>query len=210
MQYIGILVILFGAYLLDSGIKNRDPIGFARALIEDPSDLRGTLDEFNGKWTTPLEEVREEKPANYEPSTGLGSSEDPQNGRLPASALTRLSWTVHKVANAAAPSLELLNAAYRAKFGHNITVTDGYRTYAGQVAAYAAKPNLAAKPGTSNHGLGLAVDLGGGINRFGTSQYEWMMDNAPKYGWVNPSWAVQGGKKPEPWHWEFVGGVVSV
>lgn len=210
MQYVGIAVILLGFYLLDSGIKNRDPVGFARALIDDPSDLRATLDEFNGKWTTPFEEIRAETPASYEPSTGLGSSDNPRNGRLSNSELTRLSWTGHKVANAAAPSLELLNAAYRAKFGHNITVTDGYRTYAGQVAAFAAKPNLAAKPGTSNHGLGLAVDLGGGINRFGTSQYKWMMDNAPKYGWVNPSWAAQGGSKPEPWHWEFVGGVVSV
>ena len=43
---------------------------------------------------------------------------------------------------------------------------------------YGQKPVLAAVPGTSNHGWGLAVDLCGGIERFGTQQYAWMQANA--------------------------------
>ena len=49
-----------------------------------------------------------------------------------------------------------------------ICITDSYRTYASQVRLYGQKPALAAVPGTSNHGWGLAVDLCGGIEHFGT------------------------------------------
>jgi hypothetical protein len=31
-----------------------------------------------------------------------------------------------------------------------------------------------------------------------------MVDNAPRYGWINPAWAQPGGSGPqEAWHWEF-------
>jgi hypothetical protein len=32
-----------------------------------------------------------------------------------------------------------------------------------------------------------------------------MRENAPLYGWYHPTWAQQGGGKPEPWHWEYGG-----
>jgi hypothetical protein len=47
------------------------------------------------------------------------------------------------------------------------------------------------------------VDLCGGIDKFGTPQYEWMVANAESFGWVHPRWANQGGNREEPWHWEF-------
>ena len=68
---------------------------------------------------------------------------------------------------------------------------------------YATKPNLAARPGTSNHGWGTALDLCGGIQDFGTAEHEWMFLNAPLYGWFHPAWAQRGGSRPEPWHFEF-------
>lgn len=211
MTYIASLIILVGLYLIDSGVKNRAPIGFLSALIsQDKPDLRATLDEFNGKWTVPLGEEPTVAPSGSTSSggsAGLGSSADPRNGRLSSSELKALSWTPGKrLAPDAADAASKMNAAYKAKFGVNISVTDAYRTYAQQLAVKAAKGSLAATPGTSNHGLGLAMDLGGGINSFGTAQHNWMMANAPKYGWVNPTWAQQLGSKPEPWHWEYVGG----
>lgn len=212
MTYIASLLILIGLYLIDSGVKNRAPIGFLQSLIsQDKPDLRGTLDEFNGKWTAPLGEgdatVTPSGSTGSGGSAGLGSSANPRNGRLSSSELKTLSWTPGKrLAPAAADAAAAMNAAYKARFGVNIRVTDAYRTYAQQVALKAAKGNLAATPGTSNHGDGLAMDLGGGINSFGTAQHVWMQANAPKYGWVNPSWAQQTGEKPEPWHWEYVGG----
>jgi hypothetical protein len=128
------------------------------------------------------------------------------NGRIPLSALTPISWDpVERLRPDAAAALEALNVVYRARFGANIAITDSYRDYDAQVRVRAEKGNLAAVPGTSNHGLALAVDLGGGINSFGTVQHNWMRDNAPAYGWIHPAWAQANGSKPEAWHWEFNG-----
>jgi len=33
--------------------------------------------------------------------------------------------------------------------------------------------------------------------------YKWLDENAPKYGWVNPRWARNGGDFDECWHWEY-------
>lgn len=128
------------------------------------------------------------------------------NGRIPRSAMTQLSWAPgHFLRPDAAAQFERLNAAFRAQFGINIPVTDSYRSFEGQVAARARVGNLAATPGTSNHGWGIAVDLGGGINSFGTTRHRWMRENADAFGWTLPGWARERGSKPEPWHWEFEG-----
>ena len=88
--------------------------------------------------------------------------------------------------------------------GRKVGITDSYRSYAAQVDVKRRKPTLAAKPGTSNHGWGTALDLN--VGGFGSETYRWLSANAPKYGWVHPNWAQQGGSKPEPWHWEYKGG----
>lgn len=211
MQYIAVLIILTGIYLMDSGIKNRAPIGFLSALVSSPDpDFRKTLAEFDGKWTPPLgEDLTPPKAGATSPEkgnvVGLPGAFSEENGHLPASELTKLTWNGISVRKTAAPMLELLNNAFRARFGRDISVTDGYRTFKQQQITKALKGGLAAVPGTSNHGLGLAVDLGGGINDYGSPEYQWMLINAGKWGWVNPTWAQRGGSKPEPWHWEFVG-----
>jgi hypothetical protein len=209
--YLAVIVILAGIYLIDSGVKNRAPIGFLQALISDPNpDFRATLDKFNGEWTPPIgEDSTPSKSGANSPEkgnvVGLPNQFSERNGNLPSSGLVTLSWNGIRVAKEAAPSLELLNKAFRSRFNRNLSVTDGYRTFAQQRTAKALKGNLAATPGTSNHGLGLAVDLGGGVNSYNTQEYGWMLLNAGKWGWVNPTWAQRGGSKPEPWHWEFVG-----
>ncbi|MET0133024.1 MAG: M15 family metallopeptidase, partial [Kibdelosporangium sp.] len=68
---------------------------------------------------------------------------------------------------------------------------------------YGVKPALAAVPGTSNHGWGLALDLCGGAQSAGSPEHAWLMANAPGYGWQNPPWAQPGRGRVEPWHWEF-------
>lgn len=125
------------------------------------------------------------------------------NGELPPGVLVPLSWTSGQLRQDAATSLEALNVAYRQAFGANLSVTDTYRDRAGQEACTRAKGSMCAVPGTSQHGWGVAADLGGGVQSFGTPQHEWMVRNAPTFGWVLPEWAQQGGSKPEPWHWEY-------
>ncbi|GIG21673.1 hypothetical protein Cch01nite_23970 [Cellulomonas chitinilytica] len=130
-----------------------------------------------------------------------------ENGQIPLSELSPISWAPGQwVQPAAAANLESLNTAYRARFGVNLAITDSYRSYDAQVRTKAAKGNLAATPGCSNHGWARALDLSGGIQDFGTAQFNWMRANAPAYGWLHPAWAEPGGSKPEPWHWEYWGG----
>ncbi|GAB4087097.1 hypothetical protein GCM10028784_37270 [Myceligenerans cantabricum] len=126
------------------------------------------------------------------------------NGRIPSSALCDLSFAPgHELRCDAAVAIEELNVAFGAVFGRHLTVTDSYRSYEAQVAVKASKGALAAPPGTSNHGWGQAVDLGGGIQGFGTAEYRWMAANAGASGWIHPTWAEPSGSKPEAWHWEY-------
>ncbi|TFV52574.1 hydrolase [Blastococcus sp. TF02A-35] len=125
------------------------------------------------------------------------------NGRIPVEALCRLGVDGHALRCDAAASYGLLAEAYTAEFGTPLCITDSYRSFGGQVAAYYRKPSLAALPGTSNHGWALAVDLCDGINVAGTPQWRWMTANAARFGFVQPDWARPGGEKPEPWHWEY-------
>ncbi len=128
------------------------------------------------------------------------------NGQIPLSALCPLSGRPgHYLRADAAYAFERLSAAYLAANGTRLCLTDSYRSLAVQQRLFRVKPNLAAVPGTSNHGWGRAVDLCGGIQDFGTPAHEWMLANAPAYGWFHPSWAEPGGSRPEPWHWEFAG-----
>jgi LAS superfamily LD-carboxypeptidase LdcB len=97
----------------------------------------------------------------------------------------------------------MMGAAYEEAMGITLCITDSYRPRASQEQVFKTKPGLAAVPGTSNHGWGIAVDLCGGVERFGTPQHEWVSSNGPAFGWLLPAWAAQTGSKPEPWHFEY-------
>jgi D-alanyl-D-alanine carboxypeptidase len=128
------------------------------------------------------------------------------NGRLPASALCPLYGDpAHSLRPGAAAAFNAMSIAYEKDTGTPICITDSYRSYAEQVLVKAAKGKWAATPGTSEHGMGRAVDLCGGINNFGTPAHLWMKQNAPLYGWFHPDWAEPTGSLPEPWHWEYAG-----
>ncbi|CAF0734460.1 unnamed protein product [Didymodactylos carnosus] len=97
--------------------------------------------------------------------------------------------------------------------GVKITIASGFRTIARQNYfwnCYQTKlcnnGNLAAKPGSSNHGKGIALDLntdcgkqtGSKPSCDGSAVYQWLYNNGHKYGFTR---TVQS----EPWHWEFRG-----
>ncbi len=138
------------------------------------------------------------------PPPGCDPAIEPQgtNGRLSTAELCA-PWdgTVLMRADAAI-ALAALNEAYMARFGERMCVTDGYRSYDQQVTLKAQKPALAAAPGTSNHGWGLAVDLC--PETYAGERWAWIAAHGPAEGWDNPAWARAGGAGPyEPWHWEF-------
>ena len=107
-------------------------------------------------------------------------------------------------------------------------VSEGYRSYARQEALflqrYSQKPtgripevtrrwngvtwylkrgmSPCASPGTSPHGWGLAQDI-----EVPTRTYNWMLKNAPAYGFYLQGKSKLPNGKPnpefEPWHWQF-------
>lgn len=64
-------------------------------------------------------------------------------------------------------------------------------------------------PGTSEHNLGLAVDVGCDEGYFEDSAgYAWLVENAHKYGFIERYTVDKEsitGIIPEAWHWRFVG-----
>jgi hypothetical protein len=137
-------------------------------------------------------------------STGADGSY--ANGFLPPEMLCPLATAPgQQLARQAAAAFDAMSQAHKDETGKYLCVTDSYRTYEQQVALFATKPSLAATPGRSQHGWGMAVDLCGGVERANTFESLWMQNNAPQFGFIHPDWAEPGGSRPEPWHWEFRG-----
>lgn len=130
------------------------------------------------------------------------------NGLIPANALCSVAGgDGHELLRCdAAAAYSAMAGAFAAAFGRPLCLTDAYRSFESQVTLYGQKPELAAVPGTSNHGWALAVDQCGGVDDFGTAEYNWMVTNAGRFGWIHPTWADPGHGREEPWHWEYAGG----
>ena len=78
-------------------------------------------------------------------------------------------------------------------------ITDSYRNLESQIDVAKRKGlysqgGLAAKPGTSNHGWGSAVDLNFKVGK--GNALEWLKNNASKFGFTNIA--------REAWHWEHL------
>ena len=181
-----------------------------RALADQVARLREASAKAAAKLSTASSRLaaarRRASPAVLATCDG-GSTRGSANGFLDRSALCPLDGAPGAALRAdAAAAFNRMTAAALAQRGARLCVTDSYRSYPAQVSVFRRKPRWAAVPGTSRHGLGIAVDLGCGAERFGSSTYRWLKANAPRYGWIHPSWAEPGGSLPEPWHWEYVGG----
>jgi zinc D-Ala-D-Ala carboxypeptidase len=142
------------------------------------------------------------------PSAGLGAVDTTRNadgvpaalaaygnGKIPASALQQVGDTGHRLWAPAATALTSLIADAKAQ-GVTIGITDSYRSYEAQVDVAARKGlysegGLAAVPGTSHHGWGMAADL-----KLDATAQAWMRENGGRYGFVEDT-------PREPWHWAF-------
>ena len=85
------------------------------------------------------------------------------NGQIPSEALAPIGVGAHRLWAPAATAFQQMSAAAAAD-GVTIGVTDSYRSYDSQVDLARRKGlysqgGLAATPGTSNHGWGMALDL---------------------------------------------------
>lgn len=131
-----------------------------------------------------------------------------ENGRLPDSDLapTLLGGRLRKDA---ADSADRLFTRYALDTGdvlQAVSPADTYRSYEQQVQARKNVGNLAAVPGTSNHGWGVAVDFANGMNSWSSAAQDWFRRNGGDFGWETPDWASNPRNryyKNEPWHKEF-------
>ncbi len=116
---------------------------------------------------------------------------------------------------------EMLLAFYNATGNDSVMVRSGYRSFAYQQELYEDElastgedsSDLVAMAGYSEHHTGYAVDFttynGSSYSDFdGTGDYEWIMENCYKYGFIN---RYPEGKESitlidnEPWHFRYVG-----
>ena len=95
-------------------------------------------------------------------------------------------------------------------FKARLTINSAWRSqsYQRQLAASCSNTRCA-KPWTSEHEAGLALDLwvnGGNIKAGSGKYYQWLVDNAHKYGFHNSyqKWMEIDGKMVEPRHWRYV------
>jgi len=156
-----------------------------------------------------------------------------KNGQLPENMLAKIKTGGLMYAPVAAQFNKMYDAALAA--GHKLRNVGDYRSYEGQLAMFRDRyvlentgtgvtrtfegktwylkkgkaPSAAPDPTGlkgSNHGWGLAIDLGyesgGKLVGMGGACFDWMCANAPKYGFY-----LQGNdpksKEFEAWHWQY-------
>lgn len=178
-------------------------------------DLAGTLDEFER-----LQEIDEELLQKYSKVSFLNENYTPS--RLveinPQYVLDRPDIGDEYFHAEAYEHLEdMLRRADRD--GHELLVVSAYRSFDEQTElkslftqVYGEGANaFSADQGFSEHQLGTTVDLttpevGGTSQTFGdTEAFEWLQDNAYKYGFILSYPEGNGFYIYEPWHWRFVG-----
>ncbi len=154
------------------------------------------------------------------------------NGKVPAKLMRRVKANADMYHKAAVAYDAMHDAALKA--GFEFRAVGGYRTYDRQLSLFkdryslrdlGRKPQVTRRfegktwflkpgkspsgtPGTSNHGLGLAIDLAvntpKGVVSLGSvpKAVNWLISNAPKYGFYLQ---VSDPKSPEfeIWHWQY-------
>ena len=97
------------------------------------------------------------------------------------------------------------NAMRAAAYSESVQLTagSGFRWMSEQMGLWLKKvaglyAPAVAKPGTSNHQQGRAIDVVGLTP--GSPAFKWMLVNAGKYGY---SWD-EGKSVNEPWHWRYI------
>jgi len=122
-------------------------------------------------------------------------------------------------------SYEQLQRDVAASGAGGIALTSGYRSYNTQSAIHRSQVSrlgveegerLAARPGHSEHQLGLAADVvacgeggcGSMYSFAGTAQERWVRENSWRYGWIvryESGRTGTTGYNPEPWHLRYIG-----
>ena len=190
------------AYIHSSYLTTKEPtkaVSSNRIVVDPDTDL----------WNLIVVNTEREIPADYTPKL-----------EEVASSGVYLDFRV-------APHYNEMYAAAK-KDGITLTPYSGYRSYARQQRNYnnltetymsqykLSREDAAAKaatvilpPGTSEHNLGLAMDICNTNSSFSSQkEYKWLTEHAHEYGFILRYTAEKQpitGIIPEPWHWRYVG-----
>lgn len=168
------------------------PIGGTAGSFEAALSSALRVPAFGVSPTSPAERLAPGEYGRLEPPAELAAY---GNGHIPADALAPIGVGQHRLwAPAARAYRQLVSAA--AAQGITIGITDSYRDYGAQVRLAEEKGlyedgGLAAQPGTSNHGWGLAIDLD-----LDERAQTWIRENGWRFGFVEDV-------PREPWHWTY-------
>ena len=143
---------------------------------------------------------------------------------IPEVREAQIKGKVREMRDDAATALERMCADCKAETGENLISVSGYRSYQTQASIYERKlkkvgskakaDEYVARPGASEHQLGMAMDLGwddyhGTSDKFTRSKAgKWATDNCWKYGFIlryQAGWEEVTGYKQEEWHFRYVG-----
>ncbi len=128
-----------------------------------------------------------------------------------------------KMRKEAAEALERMFTAAKEEENYTLLAISGYRSYQTQNNIYRRKVKnagvrqanlLVALPGTSEHQLGLAMDVGCKNNTGLTGSFgklpegKWVAENCYRFGFIiryKAEWTETTGYAYEPWHIRYVG-----
>lgn len=153
------------------------------------------------------------------PSLSAVNGKKPAGDLCPVPAWALSAWapnTTRYLGCSALQGFVEMNTAFKAKFGYNIRLDEGYRDLVTQNMYHLIYPYpRAAMPGTSNHGLGMAIDLEAETSavhvgshthyNFGSAADQWLTANGKNYGWDRPPYLDATGNNPEYWHYNYIG-----
>lgn len=149
----------------------------------------------------------------------ISSWDGVKNGEISVDKLSNVSFNPkYQLEKNAEVKLTELNTEFKAKFNRNIPIISGYKDLETQNSE-AKTTSGSPLPGLSNFGWAKAITLyysnpEGGIkpltdiseyNPFDDVEYKWLLENAPKYGWINPVINQETNLEPKADRFIFVG-----
>jgi len=145
---------------------------------------------------------------NYIPSslTAIATSSVYESSRVQLYHAKALPFLEAMMSAASATNTPLLVISAYRSFGEQSILKANYKMTYGSGAN-----KFSADQGYSEHQLGTAVDLttpalGSSYTKFASSKaYQWLIDNAYKFGFVLSYPKENTYYQFEPWHWRFVG-----
>lgn len=196
-------------YIFSQYLSETKPFNINDGFVDPTAKGRIVIDPTAGNPYLVVVNASREMPPNYKP------------------VLAEIFDTGYYMEQGVAPYYEKMYTAAK-NDGIILTPYSAYRSYERQknnyvnlTKTYMSQYNLSEEeaaekaatvilpPGTSEHNLGLAMDICNTKDSFAeTKEYAWLMENAHKFGFILRYTADKQpitGIVPEPWHWRFVG-----